>query len=496
MLVRNKRIIFLTLISLFSHYLLAKDQKGDSFRASYVPTFPQRNFVDQLNSLQVVTIPLSGEPFFSKFQSAINHTNDEFKKLMDVFPEYSNRIESINELDEITLHSGQSKNQTWSYHSFPTYKGGLAYRYLDSFYENSEDWNKIFDYYQTNSSKSLIENNQINILSPIEKYEYLIGNLDFNLTKKEWSQGADYIKSHGEIPDWFGLCNGTAPSTINNSRPQNAIVLKSFDNKNDILFYPSDIKALLAYAWATAGSASEMMGGRCDSIIQPGVRPPLNCLDTNPGSFHMAVINLLGVNGQAFIMDSASGNEVWNRSVVSYQFNYFRPGTRNLTDKLKYALIPISEYKNDPYQQYRALGTTQIVGVSMELTYLIGTKPSSEMSNHSSEDMFLKTTYWYDLEIDQAGIVIGGEWQEQLHPDFLWVVAQNYQPKTFYDYVIGSKLFSYEGNNSLSDYVQSQGRTAAHEGKILFTILEAMLRLSNDPHYNVQVAGVAIDVGP
>jgi hypothetical protein len=192
----------------------------------------------------------------------------------------------------------------------------------------------------------------------------------------------------------------------------------------------------------------------------------------------MAVINLLGLHGQPFIMDSSAGPEVWNRSVVSYRYNYFRPGTRNLTDKIQYALIPLSEYKNDPYAQYRSAGTTHIVGVSMELTYLIGNKPSASLSDSPEQDVYDKATYWYNLELNQAGIVLGGEWQENQHPDFIWVVASNYAPKNIYDYVVGNGLLFYDGKQSISSYIAGQAQMAAKEGKVLFTLLEAMLRLS------------------
>jgi hypothetical protein len=171
---------------------------------------------------------------------------------------------------------------------------------------------------------------------------------------------------------------------------------------------------------------------------------------------------------------------VWNRSVISYHFNYFRPGTRNLTDKLKFALIPIGDYKNDPYAIYRTVGTTSIVGVSMEVTYLVGNTPSSELTDSASKDSYVKTTYWYDLEIDNKGIIIGGEWQDVIHPDFLWVVASDYFPRTIYDYILGNRLYSYNGTRPLAENVTTQAKIAAKEGKVLFTVLEAMLKLSQN----------------
>lgn len=477
MLVLNK-FLLISLFFIFSK-ILAKDQIGDSFRVYHKPTFPQSDFVKQLNSLQVLATIISEEPLFKSEKSMINTVNN-FKKLLAVFPEFTNFSENIFLLDSSRMHSGESKQDVWSYHSFPTYKGSLAYRYLDPFFEKNESWEEMFQYYEKNLPQYLIDNNKSKYLSPIEKFEYLIGNSNFKLTNDQWAEGQKYLLEHGAIPDWFGLCNGTAPASINNVRPINAIFLKSFDDKSEIIFYPSDLKALIAFAWAANGGASEIMGSRCESVINPELRPGMNCLDTNPGAFHLATLNLIGLNSQSFIIDSASGNEVWNRSITSYKYKYFRPGTRHLTDNIKYAILPINEYKNDPYAAYRTPGTSQIVGVHMESTYLIGTKPSSHLIDSKELDLYEKANYRYDLEIDQTGKIIGGEWYEIIHPDFVWVVAKNYFPKTSFDDFVGSSFKSYDGKQPLSVYQRELAQKASNEGKLLYSLLDAMLKLSTD----------------
>lgn len=155
------------------------------------------------------------------------------------------------------------------------------------------------------------------------------------------------------------------------------------------IYDPSEVNwAGLCHAWATNTNYSGMIGRRCASVVYYGQRPSVDCLDPNPSSFHLAVLNLLGLNQQSFIIDTSAGNEVWNRSIKSYRYKYFRPGTHNFTDKLEFAQIPIDAFKNDPYFMYRSTLTTSIVGVWMELTYIVASKPSDNITDSAENDIY------------------------------------------------------------------------------------------------------------
>jgi hypothetical protein len=425
--------------------------------------------------------PLPGEPYFLfdfQITNAMSKINDNYKILLEVFPEYKISVNNIYGIDTLISHTGKSKVESWSHHALPTKYGGLAYRFLNKDFQDNLEWEVLFHEYEMNPPEKIIKSGDINTLSPIEKYEYLIGNTSFSMTRNEWQAGQSYMKQFGLIPGWIGLCHGSAPATLNSPRPIKAIQMKSFDGKHDIKFYPSDIKELLTYAWAKNGSASAMLGTRCGTVVSPGSRASANCLDPNPGAFHLAILNLLGLNCQPFIIDSSTGNEIWNRSVVSYRYKYFRPGTHNFTDKLEYALIPRTAYKDDPFSNYRSSETTSIVGVWIELTYIVGTKPSDKDVDTSVEDAYGKISYWYDLEINQEGTIIGGEWQDIHHPDFLWLVGDKVLPKSFYDFVIGRSLLSYDGEQALSPTIRDYAKLAAKRDELLFSILESMLKLS------------------
>lgn len=106
--------------------------------------------------------------------------------------------------------------------------------------------------------------------------------------------------------------------------------------------------------------------------------------------------------------------------------------------------------------------------------------PTTNEDESTIQDKFETISYWYDLEIDQNGLIVGGEWQDIIHPDFIWVVAKNYVPKSFYDYVIEDGLMFYDGKTALSKNISTQAKLAGKKGEILFTIIEAMNRLSQD----------------
>lgn len=457
----------------------AKDRSADPFKTSYESTLSQGDLADQLNSLQVSARPLLGEPLLSG-KSELQIMNDDFRKLVEVFSQDGFYLTNIQQIDSAKLQSGQAARGGWSYHAWPAYKAGLAYRYLDPSYQRSDLWQDLVHEYERAPPLLMIANEQTDLLSPIEKYEYLIGNMSFSLTDSQWKNGQRYMDAYGEIPTWIGICHGTAPAGLNAPRPWRAITLKSFDGQHDITFYPSDIKALTSYAWAVSGGPSAVLGARCENVMQSGLRATQNCLDTNPAAFHLAVINLMGLQGEAFIMDSFAGREVWNRTVLSYRYHYFRPGTRNQTDQLLHALLARKDYPNDPYAKFRSPRATHILGITVELTYLIGTVPSDEVSNHPQNDVTDKTTYRYDLELDKEGTVIGGEWHGLFHPDFLWAVAKDYRPKTIQDHVIGNSLASYSGKAPLPKSIALHGKEAANSHEVLYSVLDAMLRLSQE----------------
>lgn len=470
--------VFLCLF--LQEHIFAKDRNGDPFRVFFGLTFPQLGSTNDLNSLQVLAVPLVGEPYSlhppSIGKSAIHFFNDDPRDLLKVFSIDKPIIESLSEMDQKKLTTGSSIGPIWSPFLFPTARGGVANRYRIH-QEPELGWPELNLLHKDLTAQDLISQNKINLLSPMEKYEFLVGNTEFNLSKSEWSIGQEYLDRFYEVPGWIGICHGSAPASYNSLKPQKTIRVRAHNNEV-ITFYPTDLKALIAFSWAKAGGASAVMGGRCGKYLRPGIRPSLNCLDNNPASFHIAMINHVGLNQRPLIIDSSAGPEVWNKVVKSYEYSYFKVGTRNLNSQLNLSQTDVGSYPKDPYKKYRASETSTLVGVSMVVTYMLDRQVSSIDLHNESEEEFEKIRYWYDLELNHLGDIVGGEWHNQVHPDFMWVVSPSYKPRTIYDYAIDGRMNSYNGEQTLSPFIQSQAKKAALEGHVLYELIDRLILLS------------------
>jgi hypothetical protein len=356
---------------------------------------------------------------------AINYTIDNYMDLMRAFDSLTLNITNVYRMEDRKLSSAKLTPDFWSYHSLPLHKGGTANRFNHNEFNLLYSWNQRYSSFLENPTESFIVNRISHKLSPIEKYEIIVGSKDFSLTLKEWELGKDYINNLGAIPSWIGACHGTAPAAISHARPEKAVSVLSFDGETSIIFYPSDIKALLAFAWTTNGGPSAVMGSRCHAFNNFAVK---SCVDTNPGSFHLALTNLIGIHNKPLLIDTDSGPQVWNRPVISYNFSYFNPQFRNYTRRISTAIIDLDKYHNDPYKNYRAPRAKKVVGVRAEIELIDDTSPSDNLIDHSSNDRFFKLAYTYDLELDQHGEIIGGMWHQPQYPDFVWVVSEKNLP--------------------------------------------------------------------
>ena len=178
---------------------------------------------------------------------------------------------------------GKLKDKPWSGDYWATYKGGISYRW----HMETEDDTERF-YYNITDKVSDLTADDIEFLSPAEKYDLLIGADHFPLTTYEKKRTninktrkghKDYEEGY-EIPTWFGLCHAWAPVTIR--------------------FGSSDIKALLTYLHHTESPPSRLIGTRCNLSFKDLEKKlkegeitkeefiekveSSQCMDTNPGA--------------------------------------------------------------------------------------------------------------------------------------------------------------------------------------------------------------------
>jgi hypothetical protein len=222
--------------------------------------------------------------------------------------------------------------------------------------------------------------------SPMTKYDAVTNN---NYAATNWEQADSRVYAG---VSWAGHCNGSSAASIMNEEPTHSVTYKN------MLFTTDDIKALLTEAWQGSGA---IIGDRCDkkTIVydEYGRMTDEACRDVNPGTFHLAITNYLGLFGKAIIVNTTL-NAVWNYPVQSYEVISKEWITKN-------DAIWRIQKKNSAYSYNEA--AVEFVYIKMSVTYL-GFDPHY---------------YDYILELDQGGKILGGEWLEgskKDHPDFIW----------------------------------------------------------------------------
>jgi hypothetical protein len=307
----------------------------------------------------------------------------------------------------------------WSDTFWPANLGGVAYRW------NNEPTPENFKYKRL--SKAEIEKTDLadlEKLSATEKYDIYMGKYNYPLTRKVLSQNR---------PNdlwWEGICHGWSIAAVNHPEPARV----NLTNKDGITvpFGSTDVKALLDYYYAEVHKSNVYgrISERCavdgkvpgeaypEDRVQTPPKPSLAnspaCAGVNPGSFHMALTNMIGLQDRGFVADVDRYNDVWNQPVGEYSAQIMEERTANIQEVKK--------------------GIAKIVRIKMDMTYgeelnLLRPEDADAEGGFLSMDpvtttpaqTFTTRSYEYTIEIDALGSVIGGEWISESRPDFLWV---------------------------------------------------------------------------
>ncbi len=354
--------------------------------------------------------------------------NDKAEFLVE---DQSKMIKNIKVMEEKKLTSSKLQVAPWSDSYWPIYLGALGNRYNDPDY-NFDEWKDAFDYVSKKPASKLIANKQLDILSPSEKYDFLFHLKTGGLTQSNWNEGKSFFDENGTVETWMGLCHGWSAASIMMPEPKMTVSVQT--EPGMLSFYPSDVKALATLLWAKGEFNTRFVGGRCNQknpSTDPMHRPiDQDCLDNNPGTWHMAIVNQIGLFKRSFVMDATYDYEVWNQPVTGYAIKYFNPITKEDVASLDEAIVTRAEFKKDSRSKVRAMTSTHIVGVKMVVKYVVENAPSSEENQPTS---LRSVQYEYDLELDKDLNIVGGEWYSDNHPDFLWVPEKDAYPETMGD---------------------------------------------------------------
>ncbi len=355
----------------------------------------------------------------------------------------------LTEMEERGLKSAKLDETPWSDTYWPISQGLLGARYSEHRFSALKDnWKARYDLLltpQASLRETLVNGSQddLNSLSPSEKYDLLLGDVKGPyqagyLTPSQWSQGEGYYKNQGKVETWMGICNGWSTASFMLPRPRKAVQTPTADGSRQITFYPSDMKGLASYSWAMADMHYNFLGGRCN-VKKPkkdrasGRILDEECFDTNPGNWHVAIVNQIGLAKRSFVMDATFDYEVWNQPVYSYKYKYFNPQTGREARSLETATVAIADFSKDKFKKFRSKQTANVVGIEMEVQYVAETTPSSALTDHSGRDRIVTVSYMYDLELNSKGQIIGGEWYSNAHPDFLWQPAADARAESYGD---------------------------------------------------------------
>lgn len=396
------------------------------------------------------------------------------------------RFTNIKDLDQPELLKGSLTKSPWSDYYWPFYNGQAAYRYADKKFPNhkdpdANDWKAIFDYLNQDG----LTYDSVDLLSPAEKYDLLVGDDRRTLTRQALSDGEGYYRDNGKVEDWMGLCHGWAPASYMMDRPKRALKVLAADGKTQITFYPSDIKALASLLWSVHSPGASFLGGRCDiekaKTDEFGRLRNPDCFDPNPGSWHLTVVNQISFGKRPFIMDATFDYEVWNHPVVGYEIQYFDPLRMVPVKKLGDAKVAIEDFKQDRFAKHRDKKATHVVGVSMKVDYVVETMPTATLTDSAERDAQNSVTYLYDLELDAKGNIIGGEWYYNAHPDFLWTFEKDDRALSPGDerLIKAKQEGAWNVSAGLPADWQEAAKRTSKGGSPLALIVEALIRASN-----------------
>lgn len=387
-------------------------------------TIRQRNFVtikDHFRQKSLCKASQPGEACKSQetFLNILSGSNDKSGLGVFLGRNYESNIYNLKSYQE-----GQVATLPWAGYYWPYYEGGIGHRYADPRFPRSQTFKINLEYYKKNYLQNpSTDEKELANLSPAEKYDYLASDSNWSLTQAIWNESESYMDANGNVERWMGICHGWAPASIMIPEPRKTVEIDLDSGRGNMKVYPHDLKGLISQLWAEASVDYNFLGGRCNEknprTDSAGRIVSADCFDVNPATWHLVLPHMLGVLKESFVLDVTYDYEVWNQPIYSYKLKYFNPNTKVLGE-LDSSMIKYSDVTNDPYKSYRSPEARYLVGVISEIKYSVEAYPSHTNRVDESVSRLVTVSYYYDLELDKDFNIIGGEWYQKAHPDFLW----------------------------------------------------------------------------
>lgn len=328
-------------------------------------------------------------PLFAH-EKKVNDTSWDSANAPEIFGTHLER-----RFNKLPLHASVgNEGLAWPGYYWANNKGGIAYRWRA---EISDD----FKYKSPTSFEvRTLSKEEINQLSPAEKYDLYIGNYNYDSVKNVWN------RTRKGAPDWHGICHGVGPASLNHPEPK-SVVVTSVDGV-EITFYSGDIKALIANYYAhEADSKVTQLGKRCfGRLLGLGGA----CNDVNAAAFHIVLTNRLGLEKSGLIADMERYKQVWNHAIVSYSTE---------------VISKTHPERRSPKE------TAKRIKVKTSVKYSASIDPSEKEVIGTDKAKYDIRFYEYILDLDAKDEILGGQWLSAERPDFIWF-QQKAQFKGYY----------------------------------------------------------------
>jgi hypothetical protein len=194
----------------------------------------------------------------------------------------------------------------------------------------------------------------------------------------------------------------------------------------------------------------------------------------------MALVNQVGHSKRSLVYDMTYDYEVWNQPIQSYEYTYFNPMSRTAVSSLSEAMVDYRYFRSrDVFAGYRKQTPAYVVGIVLKVVYVGETSPDNSETDSADSDHRVVMKYFYDLELDANGVIIGGEWYQRAHPDFMWTYAPNQRAYTGGDEALGNAQ-GWDSSKPLPTYWRQAAQASSRqESAPLGKIVEHLIKLSN-----------------
>ena len=414
--------------------------------------------------------PETGEPIKGGAHQVVNFDDQGKREAIDssnypqrLHPDFTTT--SAFRTFDATLTEGETTWPVFASTWWPQSKNGTAWRW------------------QTGASQDYTNLNDRDRLSPMEKYDLTFNpNQPQQVAAVSHCQYADAVEDpegcerieHPAITvagpatkwelehqgqyqtyepeNWWGHCNGWASYATAEPLgfPQRDVRVRvvagqvtectGSDTAGCVLWRMADIEALMTELYFS--DQATFTGRRCntspDDITRDEQGRPTDvaCRDLNPGSFHSAIVGLLGrgarnlVTGEtggkpAFVIDHNYDHEIWNFPIVRYEI----VEQASVTEAQATTLVGT----NGSDYTWNA-SATSFQRVKLAYWMMSDSVPPSELMRRADTRNVdpVRVELNYVLELDASNRILGGEWiddptvtwgenSKELHPDFAWM---------------------------------------------------------------------------